>query len=71
MIHKRCDERITHLEQLLDEERRENKKLQEALVDALQNRPSYVHTPMPGGAKVYYMDDEAMVEFEETGDAPT
>lgn len=71
MIHKRCEERIAHLERLLDEEREEKRKLQEALVDALQNRPSFVHTPTPGGGKIHYMDDDAMVELEESGRAPT
>ena len=71
MIHKRCEERIAHLERLLDEEREENRGLREALVDALQARPAFVHTPSSRGASVHYMDDDAMVELEESGRAPT
>ncbi len=70
MIHKNCKERIAHLERLLDEEREKNDRLNEALVDALQNRPSFVHTPTPGGGRIHYMDDEAMIEVEEGTYAP-
>lgn len=69
MIHKRCVEREKYLERLLDEERQKNSKLTEQIVAMAHQAP--IPIAVDGeGAKVYFMDDNHLVELEHEGRAP-
>ena len=70
MLHRRCVEREKYLERLLDEEREKNAKLTEQIVVMAHAAP--IPLTVDGeGAKVYFMDDNHIVELEREGRGPS
>ena len=70
MLHKRCDERIAHLERLLDEAIEKTAQLQSQLV-LMVDKPAITFGRATQAGEVHYMDDEAMIEAEARGTAAT
>jgi hypothetical protein len=69
-LNKQLQDRIAHLERLLDEERDKNSRLIEQVVSLSYKAP----IPMRdnnGEATVYFMDDSRLVELEKEGRGPT
>ena len=71
MRKKELRKRIEELEQQVEALRERNGELYERLIEA-GNSPNLARVAQPTTqARVYYMDDQRMLELQEHGDAPT